>query len=174
MINTNVKNIIIGIDKENSEYILKDQRVRSRIESLEWYAKNDNRKMAEYMVQEIEELAKDFGEKILTPANAKVGEGVTMHLYSDSHAGTIVKVTKATITVQRDNAIIDPNFKPKFIPGGFAGHCTNQNEQKYTYEQNPNAEMITFRWSNKYGMYRNDKIGMKVTKGRKEFYDYNY
>lgn len=102
----------------------------------------------------------------------EVGDGVTVHLYSDSEAYTIIKRTAKTITLQRDIATLDPNFKPKFIEGGFCGHCVNQNEQKYTYERDPNGHIITARWSDKRGAFIYlDKV---VTAGRNEFYDYNF
>ena len=68
---------------------------------------------------------------------------------------------------------IKTNFKPEFVPGGFAAHCTNQEDQTYTYERDPNGETKTFRWSNKFGSY--GKPGdLRLAKGRHEFYDYNF
>lgn len=102
----------------------------------------------------------------------EVGDGCTYHLWSDSHACTVIKRTPKTITIQRDKAIIDPNFKPDWIPGGFAAHCTNQDEQSYTYERDPKGEIVTARWSEKRGGFVYlDKI---ITVGRHEFYDYNF
>ena len=102
----------------------------------------------------------------------KVGDGVTYHLYSDSQACTVTKRTAKTITIQEDKATLDPNFKPEFVVGGFAGHCTNQNEQTYTYESDPNGRTITARWSEKRGAFVYcDKI---ITNGRHQFYDYNF
>jgi hypothetical protein len=101
-----------------------------------------------------------------------VGDGCTFHLWSDSHACTVIKRTPKTITIQRDKAVLDPNFKPEWIPGGFAAHCTNQDEQRYTYERDPKGEIITARWSEKRGGFIYlDKI---ITTGRHEFYDYNF
>jgi hypothetical protein len=101
-----------------------------------------------------------------------VGDGCTYHLYSDSHACTVIKRTPKTITIQRDKAILSPDFKPEWIPGGFAAHCTNQYEQEYTYERDPNGEIIKAYWSEKRGGFVYlDKI---VSLGRHEFYDYNF
>lgn len=105
----------------------------------------------------------------------EVGDGVTLHLYSDAHACTVIAKTKTTITIQQDKATIDPNFKPEWVEGGFAGHCTNQDEQTYTYERNPNGHIYKCRWSEKYGRYQTGEDGsMKITRGRREFYDYNF
>lgn len=107
--------------------------------------------------------------------NVQVGDGVTICLYSDRNAGTVIKRTAKSITVQRDIATLDPNFKPEFVVGGFAGHCTNQNEQTYTYERDEEGSIETFRWSDKYGRYcgGGDQT-IKIINGRHEFYDYNF
>jgi len=104
----------------------------------------------------------------------KVGMGATIHMYSDSHAYTIVGVTKSgkTITLQKDKATMDPNFKPEIEPGGFVGHCSNQDEQTYSYEQDPEGFTIKARLR-KDGRYhsKQGKVGIGY---RREFYDYNF
>jgi hypothetical protein len=105
----------------------------------------------------------------------EVGDGVTLHLWSDAHACTVIAKTKTTITIQQDKATLDPNFKPEWIAGGFAGHCTNQSEQTYTYERDPNGQIYRCRWSEKNGCFQTGGDGsMKITRGRREFYDYNF
>ena len=54
----------------------------------------------------------------------RVGDGVTLNLYSDSQAHTVIARTGRTLTIQRDKAIRDPNFKPEWVPGGFSAICT--------------------------------------------------
>lgn len=103
----------------------------------------------------------------------EVGDGVTLRYFTDCEAYTVIKRTKATITIQRDKATLDPNFKPKFIPGGFVAHCTNQNEQTYTYERDPNGTIKTAHWSEKNGRFMVDGE-LRIFNGRKEFYDYNF
>lgn len=102
----------------------------------------------------------------------KEGDGITINLWSDSHAYTVIKRTPSTITVQRDKAILDKNFKPEWIAGGFAGHCTNQDEQSYTYERNEKGEVLTLRYSKKYGRFM--YLEKSISIGRHEFYDYNF
>jgi hypothetical protein len=174
ILKTQVIEMVKNIDEINAEYILNNNSFEKKLGTAERFEAEDNDKMVKFMLEEIAEYAKQYNEQYLTPANIKVGDGVTMHLYSDAHAGTVIKVTKTTVTVQRDKATLNPNFKPEFVVGGFAGHCTNQNEQTYTYEQNPNVETVVFRWSTKYGSYRNNAQGRKLMKGRHEFYDYNF
>jgi hypothetical protein len=101
----------------------------------------------------------------------EVGEGATLHLWSDAHACTVIARTATTLTLQRDKATLDPNFKPE--RDGF--YCTNQDDQEYTYEPDPNGETYKCRWSEKYGRWQHGSDGsMKVTRGRHEFYDYNF
>lgn len=105
----------------------------------------------------------------------EVGDGVTMYLWSDAHACTVIAKTAKTITIQRDKAIRDPNFKPEWIPGGFSAVCTNSEEQEWTYERNPDGEIIRCRWSEKYGRYQTGSDGsIRIGRGRHEYYDYNF
>lgn len=179
------------LDPVNAEYILADSDIQHRYQTyLRWKNKDSInvkviqdsgnkdvdgtcKRIAEDVLHELEEAIRQYGEYHLTPANAIVGDGATVYLYSDSHAGTIVKVTKCTVTVRRDKAILSSDFKPEIIPGGFCGHCTNQHEQSYTYEPDENGELTTIHWSkkhNRYGLPGNLRLG----KGRHEFYDYNF
>ena len=102
----------------------------------------------------------------------EVGDGVTLCLYSDAHAYTVIAKTAKTITIQRDKATLSPDFKPEFIPGGFAAHCTNQDEQKWSYERDPNGDVLKCRWSEKRGMFVYK--GCQIRNGRHEYYDYNF
>lgn len=106
--------------------------------------------------------------------NLKVGDGVSCRLYTDVHAFTVIKRTAKTITIQRDEAILDKDFKPEIIPGGFFGHCVNQYDQKYTYKPNPNGITYTCRWSDKLNGFKNPCGNGTVSIGRHEFYDYNF
>lgn len=116
--------------------------------------------------KEIYELIKQYY------LGVEVGDGVTVNLWSDSHAYTVIKRTPKTITIQQDKATLDSNFKPEWIPGGFAGHCINQEEQTWTYEPNPNGEILRIRWSEKHEAWR--YLNKNLTMGRHEFYDYNF
>lgn len=181
--------MVESIDSRNAEYILQNYRIQNEFEQLNrwenadpkthWLLKEEanpeetKQSLIEMIRRELKEEIEKFDGRHLTPANVKVGDGVTVNLYSDRHAGTVVKVTKSSITIQRDKATLDPNFKPEWIVGGFAGHCTNQDEQTYTYERDENGQIYTIRWSkayNKYGRPGN----LTASKGRHEFYDYNY
>ena len=132
-------------------------------------------------VKQNRELLNTLGDEIrrnedeirtITNFNVKVGDGITLSYYSDKHAYTIISRTNKTITIQRDKATLNKNFKPEIIPGGFAGRCINQEEQTYTYERDKEGRTLTLRWSNKYGEFTCKEA--RVANGRHEFYDYNF
>lgn len=102
----------------------------------------------------------------------EVGDGATVHYYTDAEAYTVIRRTPKMLVLQRDRATLKEGWKPEFITGGFAGHCINQHEQEYDYEQDPEGHTIKVYWSDKRGAFLfNDKC---VTPGRHEFYDYNF
>lgn len=94
--------------------------------------------------------------------NVQVGDGVTIHLYSDSHAATVIKRTPKSITVQQDKAIrIDKNGMSE--------------DQEYRFERDEKGWVSTYRWSDVYGAFRSSgdqSIG--ITNGRYEYYDYSF
>jgi len=108
----------------------------------------------------------------LTREDAKVGDGATICMYSDRHACTIIKKTKCTITLQRDKAtrLTDPII----IPGGFAGHCINNNDIEYDYEVDLNGGTDIAYWSEKNNWYAIWHGTTPVVPGRHEHYDYNF
>lgn len=105
----------------------------------------------------------------------EVGDGVTMYLWSDAYACTVIARTAKTLTIQRDKATLDPNFKPEWIPGGFSAICTNSEDQEWTYERDPAGEITRCRWSEKYGRWQTGSDGsIHIGRGRHEHYDYNF
>ncbi len=153
------------IDKEKSMHFRKvREEGMSDNEEWEYYKKNvhplhDRTRYIEDLIRRIENY------------NVKEGDGVTVCLYSDRHACTVIKRTAKTITVQRDKAILDKNFKPEF--DGF--HCLNDDEQSYEYERDEQGSVETYRWSDKYGSFRGgDDQSIRIINGRHEHYDYNF
>ena len=103
----------------------------------------------------------------------EVGDGATIYLYSDAWACTVIAKTKNSITLQRDHAILDYNFKPQFVRGGFFGHCVNDADQRYDYERDPYGATYKAYWSEKAGRYK-WQGEVPVGNGRHERYDYNF
>lgn len=133
---------------------------------MDWYRTN-----IKPLHEQQEELRRQIS--ITNQQAVEVGDGVTIRLYSDAHAYTVIKRTAKTITIQQDKATLDPSFKPEFIPGGFAAHCTNQDEQTYTYERDTTGRILTLHWSEVLGGWKTP-YNRKVALGRHEFYDYNF
>lgn len=174
MKNLEVKTAEMKLNQLKAEYAKEDERLN--VYCNEHF--NDV-KLPEGTFDKISSLEKEIRqtEKELSQLklkNIEVGDGITINLYSDSNAYTVIKRTKSTITIQRDKATLKPEFKPEFVRGGFSCICTNQNDQDYDYEKNENGRIITLRWSNKYNTWSTGNYGSNVSLGRHEFYDYNF
>ena len=125
----------------------------------------------------LENSIREMERLILVELNREhdVGDGATLCLYTDREACTVIAKTKTTITLQRDKATLDKGFKPDWVVGGFSAHCTNQDEQKWTYERDPNGEITKCYWSERLGRYTTGgDQSVRVMPGRHEFYDYNF
>jgi hypothetical protein len=95
--------------------------------------------------------------------------------YSDVHPYEVIRhVTDKTIEIREMDAKID--FQPTIVPGGFAGHCTNntEGEQKWIITSNENNRIIRIRL-HKNGQWK-DANGNRYQLGDKprKFYDYNF
>ena len=173
MIPENIANFVFVTDPINAPYIAKNFEFMRMVENRQRNLDKGDERIAELYLRDIEEFVRNFDSRYLTPGNAKVGDGATVVLYTDRYAGTIIKVTPQTITVQRDTAKLVPEFKPDWIPGGFSCICTNNEDQDYTYERDEQGEVYTFRWSEKHQSYGRPGH-LRAIKGRREFYDYNF
>lgn len=103
----------------------------------------------------------------------KVGDGVTLLLWSDRHAYTISRVSKSgnIFWMKRDIAILDKSFKPEMVEGGFVAHTTNNHEQKYNYTPDPKADEVRVTKTKKGWHCRKGMVGVGR---REEYYDYNF
>lgn len=111
--------------------------------------------------EEIDQIMRPY--RIQLNQGLEVGDGVTVNLYSDSHAGTIIRRTKSSLWIQRDIAIrIDSNG---------IGDC-----QEYRYERDHNGSIYHARWSDKFGcfIYGGFRNGKPVSVGRHEYYDFSF
>ena len=102
----------------------------------------------------------------------EVGDHASVRLYTDHEPCTIIKKTATSLTVRYDKATRDPNWKPEWVPGGFSAICTNQDEQKWIIEEDPNGTTETFRWHKSEGAYVHN--GCLLTPGWYKKYDYNF
>lgn len=167
------KNMIRVIDPKNADFIMNDRDIAESFERAVRYFRDGKKTLALYVLRDAKRKAADFSNRKLTPANIRVGDGVTVNLWSDRYAATVIAVTKRSVTVRRDKATLDPGFKPEWVAGGFVGHCINQSEQTYTYEPDVNGDEYSFCWSRRHQRYEQTN-GPTLSKGRHEFYDYNF
>ena len=97
-----------------------------------------------------------------------------MHGYSDIQPFEIVKViSEKTIEVRMMSAVLDPSWKPNIIPGGFAGHCVNQQTQKWIYTSDESAPVIRCRLR-KDGYFHSAYGKHVLAEAPRKFYDYNF
>lgn len=91
--------------------------------------------------------------------------------YSDIHPYEVVRViSDTTIEVRAMTATKDPSWEPVFHTGGFSAHCSNQHEQKWFYESNPDAPVQRIRKSKK-GWKKGE---FRISDEPRRFYDYNF
>ena len=102
-----------------------------------------------------------------------VGDKAHVRMWSDEYPVTIIKKTATTLTVRRDKAVLDPNWKPEFVLGGFSAHCTNNDEQKWIISDDPDGDVEVFRWSKCMNCFK-DNCNCKLLPGWTKVHDYNF
>lgn len=95
------------------------------------------------------------------------------HGYSDIHPYEVVRVvSEKCVEIREMDAELSADWKPNFIPGGFAGHVTNNAEQVWTFKSNPERPIIRARlgkrgWKSHLGFHR-------PSDQPRRFHDYNF
>jgi hypothetical protein len=95
--------------------------------------------------------------------------------YSDVTPYEVVRVvSEQTLEVREMSSQRDPSYKPEFIPGGFAGHCINQDDQQWVITSDPARRVVRIR-RDKRGNWK-DKYGNRFSLDAKpvRYYDYNF
>ena len=109
--------------------------------------------------------------------NPQIGDKAHVLYYSDIHPCTVIKRTKKFVTVQTDKYKLNKEIKPNIIPGGFAGHSTNQRELQYDITRNEEGGIMKFglrqdgRWCQ---CGQHDRNPTRLGRGWRAFYDYNF
>lgn len=107
-----------------------------------------------------------------------VGLGATHIGYSDRHPYEIISVHKSThmCVLRPMHAEKDPTWKPEWHVGGFAGHCSNQSDQRWTLSSLPDCvpSLLKTIRLHKGGDWRTvDGERYSVGQARR-FHDYNF
>lgn len=95
--------------------------------------------------------------------------------HSDVYPFEVVNtVSMKTLEIRPMGYKLTEGWKPEFILGGFAGHCTNQQSQTYDYHQLPDEPVIRIRKHKNDKWF--DKSGNRYVLSEKprRFYDYNF
>jgi hypothetical protein len=94
--------------------------------------------------------------------------------YSDVTPFEIVRVVSdKTVEIRGMIANRDTTWTPEVVPGGFVGHCTNQDEQRWVILSDPTRPTFRIRlgkkgWKDKYG----SRYSLSTRPRR--FHDYNF
>jgi hypothetical protein len=116
-------------------------------------------------------------QNALTPDTAQVGDGTSVHMFSDSQSFTIVDVLRngRQIVLQRDSAVRSNQSDDTFSPGGFAGHTESPKGQLWDITPDPDGATVKANWSAKRDrFFVGGPKGRPVTAGSYERYDYNF
>jgi len=95
--------------------------------------------------------------------------------YSDVNPHEVVRViSDKTIEVRAMNAEIDPTWKPEWAVGGFAGHCINQNTQRWNITSDETNAVFRLRLG-RNGVWKSaDGRRFDLNDKPVRFYDYNF
>jgi hypothetical protein len=119
-------------------------------------------------------------------SSLNIGDGVSVSVWTDCAAYTIIKKTPTTITLRADKAELLNRDELRFIPGGFLAHCENQADQRYSYEADPQGVEVKIslrRWADEEGNERRKwkrsgtrtfEGGGNAYAGRRAFHDFNF
>lgn len=94
------------------------------------------------------------------------------HMFSDVEPYEIVKVISDK-TIEVRGMTCTRNFKPEWIPGGFAGVCTNQQDQEWLIESNPTNNTLRLR-KRKDGNFYKGSMKFILSNTPSKYYDFNF
>jgi hypothetical protein len=100
------------------------------------------------------------------------GKYFTERGYTQAYPWVQIGETAHTRTLARVNTAPDPEWKPEIIPGGFAGHCTNQRQQTWLFDGVDRGYTLTIR-KDKRGQWVHKGVSFKEDQAT-YFYDYNF
>ena len=107
----------------------------------------------------------------------EIGDHCGIYYYSDVHPATVVKRTTKYVWVQKDDYKLQEDWKPEIVAGGFAGHCVNNNDQRYDFTRNTNGAILKFslRKNGWWGQCGDTSTRPTTLRhGWRAFYDYNF
>jgi len=107
--------------------------------------------------------------------NIKSKRYANMIGYTDVSPHEIVKrISDKTIEIRSMDAELDPSWKREFHPGGFFGHTSNQNSQKWIITSNADNRVFRIRLSKNHGWRDANGQTYHLAESPRRFYDYNF
>lgn len=104
--------------------------------------------------------------KTFTATEDMIGKYINTHLYTDViPVGKIVGIKSKTVFLIQPIKATKNKTKMEFIPGGFAGHCTNQWAQEWEYEETGTIKEFKMSVNDRYNRISDHPIN---------YYDYNF
>lgn len=95
--------------------------------------------------------------------------------YSDIEPYEVVNtVSDRTLEIRAMQAERDDSVVLRFVPGGFAGHCENQDAQRWRISSDRNAPVIRIRKHKDGRWYDRGGCRYRIEELPKKFYDYNF
>jgi hypothetical protein len=91
--------------------------------------------------------------------------------YSQSYPWVEIRRTAKTVTLAKVDVEPDPDWKPEIHAGGFAGHCSNQNQQTWLFAGIDEDHQTTIRLTKNGWRKGSTRFAEDVAR---EFYDYNF
>jgi len=105
------------------------------------------------------------------------GEYLTETGYSDTRPWVVVGRTEKTLTIREVLTERDPAWRPEFVTGGFAGHCTNQHTQTWLYaglgERTMKIRLVKSRYAGSDKLWGSRGLEF-IANGARRHYDYNF
>ena len=151
-------------------------------EYLAWVSNQEKMTKMSYVAERTAEINADAADI----SSLNIGDGISVSAWTDVAAYTIVKRTPKTITLQADKCTLINQNKLKFHAGGFLAHCSNQEAQRYSYEEDADGMVIkiTLReWLDEEGNVRRKwkltrtrtfEMGGNAYAGRRAYRDFNF
>jgi hypothetical protein len=99
---------------------------------------------------------------------------LNLHGWSDVHPYEVISITTSgyTATVRAMQAELDPSWRPEVVPGGFAGHCVNNVDQRWIITPDPEGVVLRVRRTKKG--WRNGHTRFVAAMKPRKFRDYNF
>lgn len=95
--------------------------------------------------------------------------------YTDVQPYEVISVSPSgkQITVRAMKFELHPDWKPEFHVGGFIGHCSNQREQRWLIESDPEGH--TMKAHKRADGYYHSALGKHmIDEQPRAFHDYNF